>query len=83
LLHRKHKFVEELCGRCGQRVIAFQGLDECPICGGELGSIFDRKAVYCSVLEKTVTFAQCLVCSNFIQTAKGKVGCKGLPLPNM
>jgi hypothetical protein len=60
-----------------------QGLDECPICGGKLVSIFDGKAVDCHVLEKTVTFAQCFACSNFIQISKGKVDCKGLPLPSM
>jgi hypothetical protein len=46
-------------------------------------SIFDKKAVYCPVLGRTVAFARCFACSNFIQTSKGKVNCKGLPLPNM
>jgi hypothetical protein len=59
------------------------GSDGCPICGGELVSVFDRKAVYCPVLGRTVAFAQCFACPNFIQTSKGKVDCKGLPLSNM
>ena len=73
----------KLCRRCGQRVIALHRQDEFPVCGGELVSIFDTKAVYCPVLERTLAFAQCFACSNFIHVSKGKVDCKGLPLPNM
>jgi len=39
-----------------------------------------KEAVDCPVLRKTVSFAQCFACPNFIRRVKGKVDCRGFPL---
>ncbi len=40
-----------------------------------------KEAVACPVLNKTVSFVQCFACPNFIRRVKGKVDCRGLPMP--
>ncbi|HZY46965.1 MAG TPA: hypothetical protein VFE96_04135 [Candidatus Bathyarchaeia archaeon] len=40
-----------------------------------------KEAVDCPVLAKPVSFAQCFACPNFIRRVKGRVDCRGLPLP--
>ncbi len=40
-----------------------------------------KEAVDCPVLAKPVSFAQCFACPNFIRRVKGKVDCRGFPLP--
>jgi hypothetical protein len=39
-----------------------------------------KEAVDCPVLAKSVSFAQCFACPNFIRRVKGKVDCRGFPL---
>jgi hypothetical protein len=41
-----------------------------------------KEAVACPVLNKTVSFVQCFACPNFIRRIKGKVDCRGAPLPS-
>lgn len=41
-----------------------------------------KEAVDCPVLAKPVSFAQCFACPNFIRRVKGKVDCRGFPLPS-
>ena len=40
-----------------------------------------KEAVDCPVLARQVSFAQCFACPNFIRRVKGKVDCRGFPLP--
>ncbi len=60
------QFVQELKGVAGGRQIARM----------------KKEAVECPVLQKTVSFVQCFACPNFIRRVKGKVDCRGLPLPS-
>jgi hypothetical protein len=40
-----------------------------------------KEAVDCPVKLKVVSFVECFTCPNFNRRVRGKVGCKGLPLP--
>lgn len=51
------------------------------VAGGKQIARMRKEAVACPVLIKTVSFVQCFACPNFIRRVKGKVDCKGLPLP--
>lgn len=59
------QFVDELKGAAGGKQIAKM----------------KKEAVDCPVLKKPVSFVQCFACPNFIRRVKGKVDCRGLPLP--
>jgi hypothetical protein len=50
------------------------------VAGGKQIARMKKEAVACPVLNKTVSFAQCFACPNFIRRVKGKVDCRGLPL---
>ncbi|TMI14819.1 hypothetical protein E6H35_03780 [Candidatus Bathyarchaeota archaeon] len=51
------------------------------VVGGKQLARMKKEAVNCPVLSKTVSFAQCFACPNFIRRVKGKVDCRGFPLP--
>ena len=51
------------------------------VAGGKQIARMKKEAVECPVLVKTVSFVQCFACPNFIRRVKGKVDCRGLPLP--
>ncbi len=51
------------------------------VAGGKQIARMKKEAVACPVLNKTVSFVQCFACPNFIRRVKGKVDCRGLPLP--
>jgi hypothetical protein len=51
------------------------------VAGGKQIARMKKEAVDCPVLVKTVSFVQCFACPNFIRRVKGKVDCRGLPLP--
>jgi hypothetical protein len=51
------------------------------VAGGKQIARMKKEAVACPVLNKTVSFVQCFGCPNFIRRVKGKVDCRGLPLP--
>ena len=51
------------------------------VVGGKQLARMKKEAVGCPVLAKTVSFAQCFACPNFIRRVKGKVDCRGFPLP--
>jgi hypothetical protein len=40
-----------------------------------------KGAVKGKMLAKVVSFVECFTCPNFNRRIRGKVGCKGLPLP--
>ena len=40
-----------------------------------------KEAVDCPVKLKVVSFVECFTCPNFNRRVRGKVGCRGLPLP--
>jgi hypothetical protein len=40
-----------------------------------------KEAVDCPVKSKAVSFVECFTCPNFNRRVRGKVGCRGLPLP--
>lgn len=48
---------------------------------GKMLAKMKKEAVDCPVKLKTVSFVECFTCPNFNRRIKGKVGCKGLPLP--
>ena len=52
------------------------------VAGGKQIARMKKEAVACPVLNKTVSFVQCFACPNFIRRVKGKVDCRGLPLPS-
>ena len=52
------------------------------VAGGKQIARMKKEAVDCPVLVKTVSFVQCSACPNFIRRVKGKVDCRGLPLPS-
>lgn len=49
--------------------------------GGKLLSKMKKEAVDCPVMAKAVSFVICFACPNFLRRVKGKVDCKGDPLP--
>lgn len=49
--------------------------------GGKQIAKMKKEAVDCPVLKKPVSFVQCFACPNFLRRVKGKVDCRGLPLP--
>ena len=51
------------------------------VAGGKQIARMKKEAVDCPVLNKKVSFVQCFACPNFIRRIKGKVDCKGVPLP--
>ncbi len=51
------------------------------VAGGKQIARMKKEAVACPVLNMTVSFVQCFACPNFIRRVKGKVDCRGLPLP--
>ena len=48
---------------------------------GKMLARMKKEAVDCPVKLKVVSFVECFTCPNFNRRVKGKVGCKGLPLP--
>jgi hypothetical protein len=52
------------------------------VVGGKQLARMKKEAVDCPVLSKAVSFAQCFACPNFIRRVKGKVDCRGFPLPD-
>src|SRR5437870_13417018 len=50
------------------------------VVGGKQLARMKKEAVDCPVLARTVSFAHCFACRNFIRRVKGKVGCSGVPL---
>jgi hypothetical protein len=52
------------------------------VAGGKQIARMKKEAVDCPVLVKTVSFVQCFACPNFLRRVKGKVDCRGLPLPS-
>ncbi len=48
---------------------------------GKMLAKMKKEAVDCPVKLKKVSFVECFTCPNFNRRVRGKVGCKGLPLP--
>ena len=48
---------------------------------GKMLARWKKEAVDCPVKLKVVSFVECFTCANFNRRVRGKVGCKGLPLP--
>jgi hypothetical protein len=48
---------------------------------GKMLARMKKEAVDCPVKLKVVSFVECFTCPNFNRRIRGKVGCKGLPLP--
>jgi hypothetical protein len=48
---------------------------------GKMLARWKKEAVDCPVKLKVVSFVECFTCTNFNRRVRGKVGCKGLPLP--
>jgi hypothetical protein len=48
---------------------------------GKMLARMKKEAVNCPVKLKAVSFVECFTCPNFNRRVRGKVGCKGLPLP--
>lgn len=48
---------------------------------GKMLARMKKEAVDCPVKLKVVSFVECFTCPNFNRRVRGKVGCKGLPLP--
>jgi hypothetical protein len=51
------------------------------VAGGKQIARMKKEVVNCPVLNRSVSFVQCFACPNFIRRIKGKVDCRGLPLP--
>jgi hypothetical protein len=49
---------------------------------GKMLAKMKKEAVNCPVKLKMVSFVECFTCPNFNRRIRGKVGCRGLPLPN-
>jgi hypothetical protein len=49
--------------------------------GGKQMARMKKEAVDCPVWQKNLSFVQCFACPNFLRRVKGKVDCRGLPLP--
>lgn len=48
---------------------------------GKMLAKMKKEAVDCPVKLKKVSFVECFTCPNFNRRVRGKVGCRGLPLP--
>jgi hypothetical protein len=48
---------------------------------GKMLAKMKKEAVDCPVKLKVVSFVECFTCPNFNRRIRGKVGCKGQPLP--
>jgi hypothetical protein len=48
---------------------------------GKMLAKMKKEAVNCPVKVKAVSFVECFTCPNFNRRVRGKVGCRGLPLP--
>jgi hypothetical protein len=48
---------------------------------GKMLARMKKEAVDCPVKLKVVSFVECFTCPNFNRRVRGKVGCRGLPLP--
>ncbi len=48
---------------------------------GKMLAKMKKEAVDCPVKLKVVSFVECFTCPNFNRRIRGKVGCRGLPLP--
>jgi hypothetical protein len=48
---------------------------------GKMLARMKKEAVNCPVKLKAVSFVECFTCPNYNRRVRGKVGCKGLPLP--
>lgn len=48
---------------------------------GKMLAKMKKEAVNCPVKQRTVSFVECFTCPNFNRRIRGKVGCRGLPLP--
>ena len=48
---------------------------------GKMLAKMKKEAVDCPVKLKVVSFVECFTCPNFNRRVRGKVGCRGLPLP--
>jgi hypothetical protein len=48
---------------------------------GKMLARMKKEAVDCPVKLKVVSFVECFTCPNFNRRVKGKVGCRGLPIP--
>ena len=48
---------------------------------GKMLAKMKKEAVDCPVKLRAVSFVECFTCPNFNRRVRGKVGCKGLPLP--
>jgi hypothetical protein len=48
---------------------------------GKMLARMKKEAVDCPLKLKVVSFVECFTCPNFNRRVRGKVGCRGLPLP--
>jgi hypothetical protein len=48
---------------------------------GKMLARMKKEAVDCPVKLKLVSFLECFACPNYNRRVRGKVGCRGLPLP--
>ena len=48
---------------------------------GKMLARMKKEAVDCPVKLKVVSFVECFTCPNYNRRIRGKVGCRGLPLP--
>jgi len=48
---------------------------------GKMLARMKKEAVDCPVKLRKVSFVECFTCPNFNRRVRGKVGCRGLPLP--
>jgi hypothetical protein len=48
---------------------------------GKMLARMKKEGVDCPVKLKKVSFVECFTCPNFNRRVRGKVGCRGLPLP--
>jgi hypothetical protein len=48
---------------------------------GKMLAKMKKEAVDCPVKLKVVSFVECFTCPNFNRRVRGKVGCRGDPLP--
>jgi hypothetical protein len=48
---------------------------------GKMLARMKKEAVDCPVKLKVVSFVECFTCPNYNRRVRGKVGCRGLPLP--
>jgi len=49
---------------------------------GKMLARMKKEAVDCPVKLRAVSFVECFTCPNFNRRIRGKVGCRGLPLPS-